>query len=110
MLQEKWQDTKNTIKDKFSVSNEGELKIDEEGGIEIEFIEFESPIGQIRLEFVTKPIILEKKTNYSKRIGSETQVTYIYSDTERSTQMIAYKWDDLSEDWVEMESNAFASM
>jgi len=110
MTPEKWLDTKNTIKDKFEVQEEGDLHLDEEGGIDIEFIEFESPMGKIRLEYVSRAVVLDKKTNYSKRIGSETQVEYVYSEDEKSHSMIAYKWNEAGEDWDEIESSALASL
>ncbi len=107
MTPEKWTNTVNNIKDKFPVKNEGELSIDEEGGIEIKFIEFDGPIGRMRLEFVSRPVIIDKKTNFSKRIGSETQVTYVYSNEERSHKLIAYKWNDYENDWEEIEAGTF---
>lgn len=61
----------------------------------------------MRLEYVTKPVILDKKTSYSKRIGSETQVEYVYSEDEKTNQLIAYRWDDGQDDWVEIEAEKF---
>jgi hypothetical protein len=73
----------------------------------IEFMEFSGPLGRMRLEFVEKPVILDKKTTYSKRIGSETKVDYIYSDTEKSQSMNVYKWSDEQDDWIEMDASNF---
>jgi len=105
---ERWKDTTNHIKDKFEVEDEGSEHIDEEGGIDIDYIVFEGPLGKMRLEYVSRPTILDKKTTYSNRIGSETKIDYIYSQTDRSQQMMAYKWDEGLDDWVEMESKMFA--
>ncbi len=107
MTPEKWINTVNDIKDKFPTRNEGELLIEEEGGIEVKFIEFDGPIGKMRLEFIAKPVIIDRKTNFSKRIGSETQVTYVYSTEEKSYKMIAYKWNNYEDDWIEMETGMF---
>ncbi len=107
MTPEKWINTKNDIKDKFPTKNEGELFVDEEGGIEIEYIEFEGPIGKMRLEFISKPVIIDKKTNFSKRIGSETNVNYIYSTEDKSHKLVVYKWSDYESDWEEVEANMF---
>lgn len=107
MTPEKWTSTVNNIKDSFEVSDEGHATIDEEGGIDISFIEFKGPIGKMRLEFITKPVILDKKTTYSKRIGSETQIDYVYSDDERSSQLLVYKWNENDNDWEEMETAMF---
>lgn len=108
MQPEKWEIIKGNIKDNFKVTDDGKEKIEEEGGIDIEFIEFNGPLGKMRLEYITKPVVLDRKTTYSKRIGSETKVDYVYSGEEKSYIMQAYKWDDNDEMWVEMESSMFA--
>ena len=108
MIEEKWKSMIGNVKDNFPVEDSGTEHIDEEGGIDIEYIVFVGPLGKMRLENVTKPVILDKKTNYSNRIGSETQVTYVYSDTEKSSKMIAYKWDENDEVWVEIEAGMFS--
>lgn len=108
MLPEKWNDVVGRIKDKFEISDNGKIEIEEEGGMIIEFIEFQSPMGRTRLEFVKKPVILDRITNFSKRIGSDTSVKYVYSTDEFSHTMVAYKWDVALDDWVEMEGNMFS--
>jgi hypothetical protein len=109
MLPERWQDIKGNIKDNFSVEDEGGEHLDEEGGIDIEYIVFKGPLGRMRLEFASKPVVIDKKTNYSKRIGSETKVDYIYSPEEKSHSMTAYKWNDLEDEWHEIDAGSFAS-
>lgn len=105
---EKWKIIIGNIKDNFKVEDEGTEHIDDEGGVDVDFIVFQGPVGKMRLELITKPIIIDKKTNYSKRIGSESQVEYVYSQDEKSSKMIAYKWDDNQDDWVEIEAGMFA--
>jgi hypothetical protein len=107
MNQERWEIIKGNILDKFDVEDKGSEHIDDEGGIDIEYIVFGSPMGRMRLEFVVKPQVMDKKTTYSNRIGSETKVDYVYSETEKSEQLIAYKWDDDSGEWAEIEAKAF---
>ena len=104
---EKWTNVIGQIKDNFEVLDEGQEHLDEEGGTDIEFIIFKGPLGKMRLEFVSKPVILDKKTNYSKRIGSETAVKYVYSEDEKSSHLTAYKWDDNQNDWIEVEGKMF---
>ncbi len=108
MAPEKWESIIGNIKDKFSVLDEGKEHIDDEGGVDIHYIEFEGPLGRIRLEFVQKPVILDKKTIYSKRIGSETKVDYIYSETEKSAKMTAYKWGEDNDEWQEINQDIFS--
>lgn len=107
MTKEKWQTILGNIKDNFEVEDEGGEHVDDEGGVDIEFIIFKGPLGRMRLEFVSRPAIVDKKTTYSKRIGSETKVDYIYSDTEKAEILTAYKWDEGIEEWVEMEAGMF---
>ena len=104
---EKWKDVLGQVKDKFSIEDEGKEHLDDHGGVDIEYVVFKGPLGLMRLEYVTKPLVIDKKTNYSNRIGSEAQVNYVYSDDEKSSKMNAYKWDDDQDDWVEMESKMF---
>lgn len=107
MTPEKWQKIVDNAKDKFNISNEDSIHLEEEGGIDIKFIEFEGPLGRMRLEYIVKPVILDKKTIYTRRIGSETKVDYIYSENEKSHQLIVYKWNDREEDWEEIEGTNF---
>ena len=108
MMPEKWESIKGNIKDNFSVLDEGSTHLEDEGGVDIEYIVFEGPLGKIRLEFIAQPVVMDKKTTYSKRIGSETAVEYVYSDTEKSYKMIAYKWSKDQDEWIEMETGSFA--
>jgi hypothetical protein len=107
MIPEKWQILVGNIKDNFKMEEEGKFHIEDEGGADIEYIVFVGPLGKMRLEFVSKPVILNKKTSYSKRIGSETQVDYVYSETEKTYVLIVYKWDDDKNDWIEIEAGSF---
>ena len=106
MTPDKWQQIIGEIKDSFSVEKIDKEHIEEEGGIDIEYIIFNGPLGSMKLEFVTKPVIIDKKTNYSLRIGSEAQVKYIYSDTEKTHHLYAYKWNDEEQDWAEVDASS----
>lgn len=104
---EKWEQIRLMAKDKFEILNE----VEEEGvdGIgKVHIIEFEGPIGRIKLEFVTKPRILDKKTTYSNRIGSDVKVDYVYSEDEETYQLNAFKWNDAEEVWQDIDAAAFA--
>lgn len=107
MNKEKWENIKGRVKDGFKIEDEGAEYFEDEGGINVEYLIFNGPIGKTRLEFVSKPIVLDKKTIYSRRIGSETKIDYIYSDSEKSEQLFIYKWDEAQGDWIEVDSNNF---
>ncbi len=114
MHREKWLDIIGLIKDKFEIIDERKEK--EEIGEDVngktvmgrrEIIEFNGPLGKMKLELTTRPIVVEKKTNYSRRIGSETDVKYIFSDSEETSKFIAYKWNKNSDDWMEISGDMF---
>jgi len=109
MTPEKWQNTKIQIQNAFKdveISQE-ELAEPDKGTIEI--LEFVGPLGRMRLEYTTKPLILDKQVSGSRRIGSHHEIKYIFSDTEISHIFNAYKWDEDKDDWVEIDlKNSFA--
>ncbi len=98
---ERWQEIISRIKDKFEVEDSGHESIEDDGGTEIDYIIFSTPLGRIRLELVSKPVVLDKKTQYSRRIGSETKVNYVYGD-EHASKMTAYKWSEADNEWEEI--------
>jgi len=107
MFPDKWQKLVGNIKDNFKVESDGKEPLEEDGGGEIEYIIFLGPLGRMKLEFITKPVVLDKKTKYSNRFGAETVVDYIYSPDEKNHKLKAYKWDEGANDWLEMEAKKF---
>jgi len=107
MLPEKWENLIGDVKDKFEVEEQGKEHLDEQGGTDIEFIIFKNPLGRIKLEYITKPVVLDKKTNYSQRIGSQMNVEYVYSPDEKTHRLVVYKWNEIQNDWVEINADSF---
>lgn len=105
----KWQEIKDTIEEKFEIIDQGKKDLEDRPGT-VDFIEFISPLGKMRLEWYDQPLLLDKKTHGSKRIGSETKVEYIYSQTERVNRFRALKWNENENFWeeMEMEKGAFS--
>jgi hypothetical protein len=104
---ERWRDIIGNIKDNFQVEEEGKSEGEEEGDPDAEFIIFQGPLGRMKLELKIRPVILDKKTIYSNRIGSETKVEYIYSKDETSVKMKAYIDKEGDGGWVEIEAANF---
>lgn len=102
MTDERWIEIKALIEDKFEVLDTLVEEIGQDGGT-VEIIEFVSPMGKIRLERTSRPLVIDKKVIGSKRIGSEHKVQFVYSDTEKVHVFKAYRWNDESNSWVEME-------
>lgn len=105
MLPEKWENLVDNIKDKFEVEEHDSKHLDERGGVDIDFIIFKSPIGRVKLEFISKPVVLDKKTIYSRRIGSRSAEEYVYSKDEKTHRIEAFKWD--GNEWVKINADNF---
>lgn len=103
MNEEKWQNILSMIEDKFEIIEKGQNLPENKGVDKVEFIIFIGPLGKMKLEYLTKPVVLRKKTLYSKRAGSETAVDYEYSNTEKFNELKAFKWDDQGDNWSEIE-------
>lgn len=107
MQLERWQNLIGEIKDKFSIEEEGKERLEEEGGIDIEYIVFKGPLGLMRLEYVTRPVILDKKTKFSNRLGAETIIEYVYSKDEKTQKLDIYKWDEGADEWMIVDDKSF---
>ena len=104
MTDEKWQEIIAKIKDNFEVIEHITQDIPQDlGPGQVESILFNGPVGKVKMERTTQPLVLDKKTIGSKRIGSGTTVTYIYSETEKVHRFKAYLWNETDNDWVELK-------
>lgn len=108
MRLERWQEIVEQIKTAFEVEDSGVIEDDSHGGTTTEYIVFNGPMGRLRLEFSTHPVLLDTKTKYHKRIGSETEINYIYSPTEKSSSLAVFRWDDELNDWRDFDTKAFS--
>jgi len=106
MNPDKWPDIKEKILSTFTVLNQEVLENADEHEVK-EVIEFEGPMGKIKLEWIKRPKVLSKKTQYSNRIGGNVNVDYVFSEDEFSYAMLVYKWDLGLDDWQELESGNF---
>ncbi|MFA6098666.1 MAG: hypothetical protein WCV50_02735 [Patescibacteria group bacterium] len=102
MNTEKWQEIVGQIKDSFEVMEDGKRDLEEDPGY-VNFIIFKGPLGKMKLELTTRPLVLDKKGIGSRRIGSQSKVEYIYSESETTQTFKAYKWNESAEEWTEME-------
>ncbi|MDD5341445.1 MAG: hypothetical protein PHC97_03365 [Patescibacteria group bacterium] len=104
MNEERWGEIKDLVKKNFGILENQVLQLSEvEGGGTKEELIFNGPLGKMKLEYIVKPLVIDKKTTYSKRIGSDTKVEYITSDTEKVRRMVAYKWDESGDNWEKIE-------
>jgi hypothetical protein len=108
MNDDKWIDLKIKLREKFGKikeSIEEEASEDDVGHqipIKIERLEFDSPLGHLRMERTTRPKILDKKSHYHKGAGG-AQVEYVLSEDEFSHKLDVYKLDEVTGDWQPLD-------
>lgn len=102
MLPDKWEQTKGHILDSFSNVEISEMELPDPEVGKKEIVIFDGPLGQMKLEYYTKPVILNRNTHGSRRIGSHTAVEYVYSNDEFTHHLKVSKLDVDTGDWQEM--------
>ena len=108
MTPERWEEIKEMAQKNFEVLANINEDIPAIKDGKVESLVFIGPLGKIKLEMVIKPLVLEKRTHYSKRAGQETKVDYITSDTEKVRTLSAYRWEEASDSWEKINSSQFA--
>jgi hypothetical protein len=103
MTADRWEQIKKNIKETFKVVDEYDEELDP--GI-ADVIEFESPQGTLKARFVTRPKVLGKKTQYSRRIGGDVKVDYQYSEDEKVCHLSISRWNESLDDWVEVRGES----
>ena len=106
MHPDKWPEIKEKILTSFKVLNQ-EVLANQEERETIEIIEFVSPLGRMKLEWLKKPKVLGKKTHYTGRIGSAVSVDYVLSEDEYACSLTVYKWNPAMDDWQEIDAGNF---
>lgn len=99
MTEERWQQIKDLIRKKFEVLSEEKRK---EENKEIETVEFQGPLGKMKLEWIIKPKVLEIRTSHAaKRAGGAAgKIEPVLSKTEKVNYLKAYVFED--GEWVEI--------
>ncbi len=94
----RWENILEAVEDRLTIKNRSNEKflISEQPEVygAREVIEFESPNGLLRLEHITKPKVVEKRTVYTKRLSSETKEELVYSSEEFTEQINLYVFRD----------------
>lgn len=103
MTRDKWEDIVELVEKKFELEESGSFE-DEYDASLTEYLIFESQFGRVKLEFITKPKVVDKKVSYSNRIGSEAQVEYLYSPTEKTHRLLIYRWSEDDNSWLALEA------
>jgi hypothetical protein len=75
----------------------------DEGRTTVETVLFETPMGKMKLQRVSRPVVVEKKMRYSRRIGGSASPEYVYSDTDKSYRVALYRWNEEESAWDEID-------
>jgi hypothetical protein len=107
MTKNKWLNLLDTIEGKFGVDKDYKEKHEDDIPGEKHIVEFGSPMGKIKLEWVEKARLLNEKTSYSNRIGSNVKIDKVYSEDEMVNYMNAFKWDEVTNEWEKIDTSFF---
>ena len=102
MHQSKWESLLDQIEKQFGFI-EHETERDDERRLTVETVVFDGAGGRMKLERSSRPVILDKKAHFAKRVGSAATVEYVYSDTETVDTVRLYQWDRLAGAWRELK-------
>lgn len=109
MTDEKWDDLKENVREKFGIleeRTEPDIMTDDIGQEikgEKDIIVFKGPMGKMMVTRTKRPVILDKKSHYHKTQAGKALTEYIVSDTEFTSNVEAFTWDDLAGDWKELD-------
>lgn len=99
MNDEKWQDLKDKIENrfgKFESHIKSDILEDDIGNKisqKIESLEFDSPLGNLKIERTVHPKIIDRKAHYHKS-GGGADMEFVVSEDEFSYKVSVFKKDD----------------
>lgn len=96
------------IRERFGILEQGTEPIPQYPNGRLEFLIFESPLGRVRLERITKPRTIGERALTSRRPGSATRVEAQYDLHDMIHIIRAQRWDSAAGSWVAIDANAFS--
>jgi hypothetical protein len=102
MHQAKWEALLDQIERLFGFL-EHEHEEYPERHLKVETVVFDGASGRMKLERSVRPVILDKRTSFTKRAGSDVSVEYVFSEDEFVDTVKLYRWDRLAREWRQME-------
>ncbi|MFH1426398.1 MAG: hypothetical protein ABIG66_03095 [Candidatus Kerfeldbacteria bacterium] len=106
MNEERWETIRASIKDQFEIEYEGTEDMEDSPG-QAEVLEFEGPMGFMRVEFVTKPKTIGRKVHGSTRIGGDSREEIIFSEDEFVSHIQIFVFNDDTDEWDEVKKDLF---
>ena len=107
MTRDKWLNLLDMVEAKFGIDRNYKEDLGKDIPGEKQVVEFIGPLGKIKLEWVEKARLVDEKTTYSNRIGSQVKINKIYSQDEKVNYINAYKWDGVRNEWQRLNNFEF---
>jgi hypothetical protein len=111
-MQEKaWEGLLDRLEDKYGevkVQRREDIRNDDLGNeikSQVQFVEFDMSGNSFRVEKITSPMILDKKTHYTHTAGARANIEYILSETETTSKMKVFRFDNDEDDWIEIQAS-----
>jgi len=98
MYQGKWEDLVDKIEKLFGFIDHTTEEYSERR-MTVETVVFDGASGRMKLERTVKPVVLDEKATYSKRIGGGVSFDYVLSEDEYVDTVKLYRWDRISHEW-----------
>jgi hypothetical protein len=102
MHQRKWENLVDQIERVFGFIDHTTEEYPERR-LTVETVEFDGATGRMKLERSVKPLVLDRKTTFSKRVGSDVEIEYVLSDDEFVDTVKYYRWDKLARQWRQID-------
>lgn len=103
MNQRGWDELVDLVDQKYGLSshNKKEQQLEDNNQLKktIETIEFDKDGTKYRVERITSPAVVDKKTYYH-RSGVQNRIENVYDDTETSSKLVFFK--QISGEWMEI--------
>lgn len=101
MTDDKWEALVEQVRRKFKISQHTTSEPDLRDKAVRELIVFEGPTGPMKLERVTRPLVIEKKPIYSGRAGAGVMYEYVLDPVEKTHRESLFRWENNG--WTEMD-------
>lgn len=99
MKDEQWQEIVEKIKNQFEVEEEFEGDLDNLPDASFAGIVFFAPEAKLKITRTKRPVVLDKKTHFANRGGSNVKVDYIYSNDEFVDSIEVHRWNEQTQEW-----------
>ena len=100
MNDERWYSLLDDLKEKLKFENEGEQP--GPAGATIEWVTFQGPMGKMKLERTSRPVVIDRKMHYSKSASGNVEEELVLSETEKTYRVALYAWNEAG-GWREVD-------